>query len=258
MHLTLLTLLATGSSAQFVPQVAHAYGLEVPGEWHPINGHPINQHQNQHQHQHQHLHSAHHAAHHATPTPSTMMSMAKPSIRPVSMSKDSIKPMSSSMPYISGMFASASQSYPYSHAHHSYGYGSQHATSTPHAYMATPTARPSHALQQHQYQQQATPSHPSHGTALVPNGHMGTPPGGMGIPPSAERPKPLYAGEVSKAAGAQGDIAPVAPLPPGSNVAPVQPHDKFGADEGNSFCLGQCYSSAEEAQCGPPYVSIPS
>lgn len=92
----------------------------------------------------------------------------------------------------------------------------------------------------------------------------------MGVPPSAQAPEPLNAGrseseseseeqseEMSNPnAGDQSDIAPTAPLAPGTNVAPVQVHDTFGADKGNSFCLGQCFASAEEAQCGPPYVSI--
>ncbi|KAJ6113824.1 hypothetical protein N7523_007141 [Penicillium sp. IBT 18751x] len=50
----------------------------------------------------------------------------------------------------------------------------------------------------------------------------------------------------------QGGIAPVAPLAPGSNVAPVQLNSNYGSDEGNAFCLGQCFSSEEEAQCEKP------
>lgn len=86
----------------------------------------------------------------------------------------------------------------------------------------------------------------------------------MGVPPSAEAPEPLNAArpaaqpvDSNAHAGEQSDIAPINPLAPGTNVAPVQVHDKYGADEGNSFCLGQCFDTAEEAQCGPPYVSTP-
>ncbi|KAJ5670120.1 uncharacterized protein N7477_005483 [Penicillium maclennaniae] len=49
-----------------------------------------------------------------------------------------------------------------------------------------------------------------------------------------------------------GGIAPIAPLAPGSNIAPVQLNSNYGSDEGNAFCLGQCYSSEEEAQCEMP------
>ncbi|KAJ5934501.1 hypothetical protein N7466_004048 [Penicillium verhagenii] len=54
-----------------------------------------------------------------------------------------------------------------------------------------------------------------------------------------------------------GDIAPVGnPMAPGSNVAPVLPQKSHGVDEGNGFCLGQCYQSPDQAQCAQPYVSF--
>lgn len=135
----------------------------------------------------------------------------------------------------------------------------------------TPTHRPGHDLHLHQAPPHAANPRPAgHGSAVAPDGHIGVPAGGMGVPPSAQAPEPLNAGrseseseseeqseEMSNPnAGDQSDIAPTAPLAPGTNVAPVQVHDTFGADKGNSFCLGQCFASAEEAQCGPPYVSI--
>lgn len=55
----------------------------------------------------------------------------------------------------------------------------------------------------------------------------------------------------------KGGIAPIAPLTPGSNVAPVQLNSHYGSDEGNAFCLGQCYPSEEAAQCERPMVSLP-
>lgn len=263
MHITILTLLAAGTSAQFVqsfvPEVAHAYGLEGPGEWHQINDNNNINNNNQHQ-----------ATPRPTATPSTMMSMVKPSI----------KPIASSFPYASGMFSpsnsaasSYSHSYSYAHSHH---HAAPYGTPTPssnHYYMAstTPINRPSHALHLHQAPTSSaipSPRPAGHGPTVAPDGHIGVPAGGMGVPPSAQAPEPLNAGpsesesqEQSEKmsnpnAGEQSDIAPIAPLAPGTNVAPVQVHDKFGADNGNSFCLGQCFASAEEAQCGPPYVSI--
>ncbi|KAJ5988135.1 hypothetical protein N7481_003345 [Penicillium waksmanii] len=253
MHITILTLLAAGTSAQFVksfvPQVAHAYGLEESGEWHKIDdNNNINQHP---------------ATSPPTATPSTMMPMAKPSIQPIA----------SSFPYASGMFDPSSSAAPsYSP---SYGYAHGHHDGTPssdHYYVAstTPTHRPSHALHLHQAPYPpASPMSAGHGPAVAPDGHIGVPAGGMGVPPSAQAPEPLNAAPkdsewesesrfeqmTNPNAGEQSDIAPVAPLAPGTNVAPVQVHDKFGADKGSSFCLGQCFASAEEAQCGPPYGS---
>jgi hypothetical protein len=271
MHITILTLLAAGTSAQFVesfvPQVAHAYGLEGSGEWHQINDNNNNHHHNNQHHQH-HV-NQHQATPRPTATPSTMMSMIKPSI----------KPYASSFPYASGMFVPSSSAAPsYSPSpSHSYGYGYDHydaGAPTPSAnnyYMAstTPIHRPSHDLDLHQAPTPAANPRPAgHGPAVAPDGHIGVPAGGMGVPPSAQAPEPLNAGpseseseeqseEMSNPnTGDQSDIAPIAPLAPGTNVAPVQVHDKFGADKGNSFCLGQCFDSAEEAQCGPPYVSI--
>ncbi|KAJ5929261.1 hypothetical protein N7454_007109 [Penicillium verhagenii] len=56
-----------------------------------------------------------------------------------------------------------------------------------------------------------------------------------------------------------GDIAPIGnPMAPGSNVAPVLPQKSHGVDEGNGFCLGQCYQSPDQAQCVQPYVSFKS
>jgi hypothetical protein len=242
MHFTVLTLLAAGASASFVqsfvPEVAHAYGLEEPGKWHQIDNNNLNQHQ---------------ATPRPTATPSTMISMVK----------QSIKPMASSFPWASGMFASdsaaPSQSHGYAHVHH------HHATpsSNSHYLMAsaTPTHRPSHGLHLHQAPTpSASPSPAGHGPAVAPDQHIGVPAGGMGVPPSAEAPEPLNAAPESDDdmanAGRQSDIAPIDPMAPGTNVAPVQVHDKFGADKGNSFCLGQCFASPEEAQCQPPYVSI--
>lgn len=241
MHLTLLTLLAAGTSAQFVqsfvPQVAHAYGLEAEGQWHQIN----NQHPT------------------PAPTPSTMMSMA-------SGKKNSIRPMASSMPYVSGMFAAPMSTHAHAHSYgHGHGYAAYQSTPSQQYYMATPTPshRPIHSLHLHQ-----APPQPSanHGPAVAPDTHVGVPAGGMGVPPSAEAPAPLNQAPQSEMQdeaedlpmGPQSNIAPVdnlAPLSPGNSVAPTHNHHKFGADKGNSFCLGQCFPSAEEAQCGPPYVS---
>lgn len=53
------------------------------------------------------------------------------------------------------------------------------------------------------------------------------------------------------------NIAPIGnPMAPGSNVAPVLPQKSHGVDEGNAFCLGQCYKSADHAKCAKPYVSL--
>lgn len=53
-----------------------------------------------------------------------------------------------------------------------------------------------------------------------------------------------------------GGLAPVDPLQPGSDVAPVLIQKPSGIDEGNSFCMGQCYASVKEAHCSKPYVSF--
>lgn len=54
-----------------------------------------------------------------------------------------------------------------------------------------------------------------------------------------------------------GGIAPIDPLPPGENIAPALANKpQHGKDEGNTFCVGQCYASAEEAECAKPFVSI--
>ncbi|KAJ5745682.1 hypothetical protein N7520_010864 [Penicillium odoratum] len=52
------------------------------------------------------------------------------------------------------------------------------------------------------------------------------------------------------------NVAPIGnPMLPGSNVAPVLPQKSHGADEGNGFCLGQCYASPDDAKCEKPYSS---
>ncbi|KAJ5653636.1 hypothetical protein N7490_000639 [Penicillium lividum] len=52
------------------------------------------------------------------------------------------------------------------------------------------------------------------------------------------------------------NVAPIGnPMLPGSNVAPVLPQESHGADEGNGFCLGQCYASPDDAKCEKPYSS---
>lgn len=52
------------------------------------------------------------------------------------------------------------------------------------------------------------------------------------------------------------NIAPIGnPMAPGSNVAPVLPQKSHGIDEGNGFCLGQCYETPGQAKCAKPYSS---
>lgn len=53
-----------------------------------------------------------------------------------------------------------------------------------------------------------------------------------------------------------GGLAPVDPLQPGSDVAPVLIQKPSGVDEGNSFCMGQCYTNERDAHCSKPYVSF--
>ncbi|KAF3387515.1 hypothetical protein F1880_001470 [Penicillium rolfsii] len=53
-----------------------------------------------------------------------------------------------------------------------------------------------------------------------------------------------------------GGLAPVDPLQPGSDVAPVLIQKPSGIDEGNSFCIGQCYAKKEETHCSKSYVSF--
>jgi hypothetical protein len=57
--------------------------------------------------------------------------------------------------------------------------------------------------------------------------------------------------------GASGGLAPIDPMKPGSNVAPVL-FDKpqYGKDEGNTFCTGFCFANESDAQCSKPYVSF--
>jgi hypothetical protein len=54
------------------------------------------------------------------------------------------------------------------------------------------------------------------------------------------------------------EVAPVDPMQPGSNIAPVTLDDtnKHGKDLGNAFCSGMCYENEADADCPPPYVSI--
>ncbi|KAJ5476158.1 hypothetical protein N7475_001887 [Penicillium sp. IBT 31633x] len=57
--------------------------------------------------------------------------------------------------------------------------------------------------------------------------------------------------------GASGGVAPIDPMRPGSQVAPVSwGKQQFGKDEGNTFCVGQCFADEREAQCGKPYSSL--
>lgn len=86
-----------------------------------------------------------------------------------------------------------------------------------------------------------TPSASSNYNAL--NQHQGL------RQPAAQGPDRMYA--VS-----DGGLAPVDPMQPGSDVAPVLIQKPSGVDEGNSFCMGQCYASEKEAHCAKPYVSF--
>lgn len=99
------------------------------------------------------------------------------------------------------------------------------ASSTPLSSMALPTPSASHALNQYAQQHFNQPQHPAFHPAQAQA------PGG-------------------------GGIAPIQPMAPGSNVAPVQLNKNHGADEGNAFCMGVCYPSEEEAQCEKPAVSF--
>ncbi|KAJ5972520.1 uncharacterized protein N7479_002438 [Penicillium vulpinum] len=53
-----------------------------------------------------------------------------------------------------------------------------------------------------------------------------------------------------------GGIAPINPLSPGSQVAPppLIGRPSFGKDEGNTFCVGQCFADESDANCGKPYA----
>ena len=61
------------------------------------------------------------------------------------------------------------------------------------------------------------------------------------------------------APGASGDVAPIDPLAPGSQVAPppLFVSANHGKDEGNAFCSGRCFEDEGDAQCAKPYVSFP-
>lgn len=101
-----------------------------------------------------------------------------------------------------------------------------------------PVARPSSS---HSMVPAATPSPSS--TFNTPDQHQGF------RQPSAQSPEEAYAVP-------NGGLAPVDPLQPGSDVAPVLIQKPSGIDEGNSFCMGQCYASEKEAHCAKPYVSF--
>ena len=60
------------------------------------------------------------------------------------------------------------------------------------------------------------------------------------------------------APGASGDVAPIDPLAPGSQVAPppLFVSENHGKDEGNAFCSGRCFEDEGDAQCAKPYVSF--
>ncbi|KXG51043.1 uncharacterized protein PGRI_066150 [Penicillium griseofulvum] len=48
------------------------------------------------------------------------------------------------------------------------------------------------------------------------------------------------------------------PYGPGKPEVPPSPFMKhsFGKDEGNAFCMGQCFANKHEAKCAKPYVSF--
>ncbi|KAJ5195244.1 uncharacterized protein N7498_008682 [Penicillium cinerascens] len=98
------------------------------------------------------------------------------------------------------------------------------ASSTPLSSMARPTRSATHAFKQYAKQHFNQPQHPAFHPAHV------------------------------HALG-DGGIAPIEPLAPGSDVAPVHIEKHHGADEGNAFCMGVCYPSEEEAQCPQPETS---
>ncbi|KAJ6149748.1 hypothetical protein N7471_000947 [Penicillium samsonianum] len=56
--------------------------------------------------------------------------------------------------------------------------------------------------------------------------------------------------------GTTGNVAPVDPLKPGSKVAPppLFPNKNYGKDEGNAFCMGECFKHESDAKCGEPYA----
>jgi hypothetical protein len=86
----------------------------------------------------------------------------------------------------------------------------------------------------------------------APLSSMATPSPTHAFQHQAQRP----AFHPAQAQAPEGNIAPINPMPLGSNVAPVELNHHHGADEGNAFCLGQCYPSEEEAQCAKPMVSF--
>ncbi|CAI7612720.1 unnamed protein product [Penicillium glandicola] len=56
--------------------------------------------------------------------------------------------------------------------------------------------------------------------------------------------------------GASGGVAPIEPMSPDSQVVPPPLSDKpnFGKDEGNTFCIGQCFEDESDAKCAKPYA----
>ncbi|KAJ5894502.1 hypothetical protein N7495_006193 [Penicillium taxi] len=60
-------------------------------------------------------------------------------------------------------------------------------------------------------------------------------------------------GAVAKGYPHGTNIAPIDPMTPGIEVAPVSIEKPHGKDEGNSFCMGTCFESAREAACPGPY-----
>lgn len=76
-------------------------------------------------------------------------------------------------------------------------------------------------------------------------------------PPANDAPaSTTHGGKDASSEPPHGGLAPVSPMQPGSNVAPMGfDHTTHGQDIGNAFCLGQCYPSEEAAKCGEPYSS---
>ncbi|EPS31953.1 hypothetical protein PDE_06912 [Penicillium oxalicum 114-2] len=54
----------------------------------------------------------------------------------------------------------------------------------------------------------------------------------------------------------KSNLAPVDPLQPGSEVAPVLIGKPTGVDAGNAFCLGQCYPEKSQARCADLYSEL--
>ncbi|KAJ5674259.1 hypothetical protein N7462_009698 [Penicillium macrosclerotiorum] len=112
------------------------------------------------------------------------------------------------------------------------------ASSTPAATPSTPLSRPARPSMRplHHASAQQLPFHPHAAHAASPSA----------TPLREAFHAPHYA---------DGGIAPIDPLQPDSDVAPVLIGKPSGKDEGNSFCMGQCYASEGEAKCSKPYAS---